>query len=398
MPPLIFAGAGMASVRRSIAVLTVASAAHSSLAELNTLACATYRLAFNDTSIQRVNGAFLPACWIQGNNLTRFPAKDVISGPQFCPGEEKTAVVVADAAAAATAAAAGAAPAAGVSAGKSGQSQQGMPWWSYVLIGLGVAAVGAGGRCSNSRKSKDSKKTSSGADLANSDAEAPAADSVPLMQASEMAQMPQSYMVAPSVYTYSQAPMGYAAAAPMMSYGAAPVAYAAAPMMSYEAAPVAYSTAPMTYTSTAPMMTYSAPGTQYAYSAEPMAGAMAGQDVFNYLDKDGDGILSREELARTPSADVGARSKVQALPGKQERHRQPPMMLQMQNQFQVNIMQNMHALQHLQQANVPPGQTAVHIVCLTQRQEDRVFEQRIEFFWDGILSAVLPTASSSADS
>ncbi|CAE8601985.1 unnamed protein product, partial [Polarella glacialis] len=106
----------------------VASAAHSGLAKLKTLAelttpkCATYGLAFNDTNIQRVNGAFLPdaqacqdscksnvycehftfyndskACWIQGNNVTTFHEKDAISGPQFCAGEEKQAVVVADA-------------------------------------------------------------------------------------------------------------------------------------------------------------------------------------------------------------------------------------------------------------------------------------------------------------
>ncbi|CAE8615765.1 unnamed protein product [Polarella glacialis] len=304
-PPLSYAGGGMASVRRNIAVLTVASVAHSSLAELDTPACATYSLAFNTTNIQRVNGAFM------------LDAQDATSVPQFCPGGEKPAVAVADVAAAATA------PAAGVSAGESSQNKQGMPWWSYVLIGQGVAAVGAGtavcasGSCSKSKKCKDSNKTSCGADLAKSDAEAPAADSVPLMQASEMAQMPQSYMVAPLVYTYSQAPMEYAAAAPMMSYGAAPVAYAAAPMMSYEAAPVAYSTVLMTYTSAAPMMTYSTPGPQHAYSAEPLAGTMASQDLFNYLDKDGDGVLSREELARLHMPSLAKLAGVATLCGRE---------------------------------------------------------------------------------
>lgn len=227
-------------------------------------ACASFGWGYDDLNVQRVNGAFVAdaatcqascaamvfcdtftfysdtgGCWLQGNNVTKITHKDAISGPKVCP-EGSTATgattVVTDSTPEAAA-------------------KGGFPWWGWVLIGLGVAGAGAAVACyfcsSESKKRKGSRRGIKVADPEE------AGDAEALVEAQEV-----------PTYAGSQ----YYTATPAAPY------YAAAP-----APAPAYYTAPPVYMAAAP--------TQY------VSYATGHGNLFEQLDVDGDGVLSREELA-----------------------------------------------------------------------------------------------------
>lgn len=276
-------------LHRSLAVL----AATAQVGMAANPACATFGTGYDDLNVQRLNGAFLPdaqacqascqstvfcdtftwyndtgGCWLQGNNVTTITNKFAVSGPKFCPGDAGAAVTISD------------------KTDKTTKMIGGFPWWGWVLAGLGVAGVGSGIACVFCVTSGKTKKSSKrGTNVAKDVESATPADAVPLMQSTEMGHMP---VTTGAVYT--AAPMYMPAGTPMYMPAAEPIYMQAAPQVMYAAAEPMYMQAAPQYAGTyaaAPQMMYT---TAPAYAT--------GADMFDRLDTDGSGYLSREELAR----------------------------------------------------------------------------------------------------
>jgi len=97
-----------------------------------------------------------------------------------------------------------------------------------------------------------------------------------------------SYTVAPASVTYVAAPVTYTVAPAAASITSIQVPSIAAPVTS------TVQTAPMYQTVTSPTVQYSAPTANFGQAT----GLAAASSLFDQLDTDGDGVLSREEMSR----------------------------------------------------------------------------------------------------
>jgi len=218
-------------------------------------------------------------CWLQGVNDTDVESPFAVSGPVQCPNKTETDN--------ATSAVTDKEFTVEDKEPPAKKEDGGFPLWILLLVLLALLALGAAVwyfMCSGSeKKSKKKKKTDKTEPTATREIE----EGAPLVAAGGEA--------APAV-----------AAAPLQ---AAPVYYAqtaqaASPMMMMSGAQVA---SPVAYTVTAPAMSVVA-APQYSYQqassrqmmipmAQPMqAPQPSADDLFIRLDKDGDGVLSREEM------------------------------------------------------------------------------------------------------
>jgi hypothetical protein len=227
-------------------------------------------------------------CWLQGAHDQEIESPHAVSGPVVCPKKTDTVTEPGNTSA--------------VTDREftvdpetpEKKEDGGFPWWILILALLALLALGAAAwYCMNSGEKKKKKKTLK--------KEIPAAremeEGAPLVAAGAAA--------APA-----------AAAAPLQAASVqyAPTVQAAAPMMMTSGASVA---SPVAYTVAAPAMNVVA-APQYSYQqtasrqmmmpiAQPMQAApvqmvatqpaAAANDLFNQFDANGDGVLSREEMA-----------------------------------------------------------------------------------------------------
>eukprot|EP00933_Yihiella_yeosuensis_P016926 TRINITY_DN14301_c0_g1_i1.p1 TRINITY_DN14301_c0_g1~~TRINITY_DN14301_c0_g1_i1.p1 ORF type:complete len:607 (+),score=232.70 TRINITY_DN14301_c0_g1_i1:73-1893(+) len=202
------------------------------------------------------------SCWLQGtDSVTQFQEKDAISGPVSCE-----AVAAQDAPAATPAA--------------KTKKVGGFPWFFWVIGGLGVALV-AGGFAMYMLSSGAKKKKKRTVAVAEAAPDMEAAQSKPLMSAargaSQSMQSVQSVQSAPVVSTTSY----MAVPQPVYAVQQAPAAvYAAAPVPTIARTTIA-----------APAVAAS------SYTVAPAQYVTTAQSAFDALDRDGDGVLTRAELA-----------------------------------------------------------------------------------------------------